>query len=92
MHGYAHHLIEVPSYGNGGCGSDVFRLCDGSAKKPVYAVVPSYHITPENEAIVSAPYGSILELQNVLVRYNPKHDAYNVLVSRNTGIKEVEDR
>ena len=70
----------------------MFRLCDGSAKKPVYAVVPSYHITPENEAIVSAPYGAILELQNVLVRHNPKHDAYNVLVGRNTGIKEVEDR
>jgi hypothetical protein len=70
----------------------MFRLCDGSAKKPVYAVVPSYHITPENGAIVSAPYGAILELQNVLVRHNPKHDAYNVLVSRNTGIKEIEDR
>jgi len=64
----------------------MFRLCDGSAKKPVYAVVPSYHITPENEAIVSAPYGAILELQNVLVRHNPKHDAYNVLVSRNTRV------
>jgi hypothetical protein len=64
----------------------MFRLCDGSAKKPVYAVVPSYHITPENEAIVTAPYGTILELDNVLVRYNPKHDAYNVLVSRNTRV------
>jgi hypothetical protein len=64
----------------------MFRLCDGSAKKPVYAVVPSYHITPENEAIVAEPYGTILELDNVLVRYNPKHDAYNVLVSRNTRV------
>jgi SAM-dependent methyltransferase len=64
----------------------MFRLCDGSAKNPVYAVVPSYHITPENREIVSAPYGSILELQSVLVRYNPNHDAYNVLVSRNTDI------
>jgi hypothetical protein len=65
----------------------MFRLCDGTAKKPVYAVVPSYHITMGNEGIVSAPYGSLLELDNVLVRYNPKHDAYNLLVSRNTGIK-----
>jgi hypothetical protein len=68
----------------------MFRLCDGSAKKPLYAVVPSYHITPKNEAIVSAPYGSILELQNVLVRYNPKHDAYNLLVSRNSQVKGVD--
>jgi SAM-dependent methyltransferase len=64
----------------------MFRLCDGSAEKPVYAVVPFYHIITENEGIVSAPYGSILELDNVLVRYNPKHDAYNVLVNRNTRV------
>jgi len=70
----------------------MFRLCDGSAKKPVYAVIPSYHITPENEVIVAAPYGTILELDNVLVRYNPKHDAYNVLVSRNTKVHAVRDK
>jgi hypothetical protein len=70
----------------------MFRLCDGSAKKPVYAVVPSYHITPENEAIIAEPYGTILELDNVLVRYNLKHDAVNMLVSRNTEIKGVDHR
>jgi hypothetical protein len=64
----------------------MFRLCDGTADTPVFAVVPSYHVTPENEVLVSAPYGAILELRSVLVRHNPKHDAYNVLVSRNTGI------
>ena len=74
----------------GNAKTHMFRLCDGSAKKPVYAVVPSYHITPDNEAIVSAPYGAILELQNVLVRHNPKHDAYNMLVSRNTRIQQPD--
>jgi len=64
----------------------MFRLCDGTADTPVFAVVPSFHITPENEAIVSAPYGTILELDSVLVHYNLKHDAYNVLVSRNTRV------
>jgi len=66
--------------------SHVFKLCDGTAKTPVYAVLPSYHITPENDLITSAPYGSILELRNVLVRYNKTHDAYNLLVSRNTKV------
>lgn len=66
--------------------SHVFKLCDGTAKIPVYAVLPSYHITPENDSIISAPYGSILELRNVLVRYNRQHDAYNLLVNRNTHI------
>jgi hypothetical protein len=27
-------------------------------------------------------------LRNVLVRYNKAHDAYNLLVSRNTGIRK----
>jgi len=66
--------------------SHVFKLCDGTAKTPVYAVLPSYHIMPENDLITSAPYGSILELRNVLVRYNKTHDAYNLLVSRNTKV------
>jgi len=64
----------------------VFKLCDGTADIPVYALVPAYHVTPENEVIVSAPYGAILEIESVLVRHNSKQDAYNVLVSRNTGI------
>jgi len=64
----------------------MFRLCDGTADTPVFAVVPTFHITPENESIVSAPYGAILELKSVLVHHNPKHNAYNVLVSRNTVI------
>ncbi len=68
----------------------MFRLCDGTADTPVFAVVPSFHITPENEAIVSAPYGAVLELKGVHIRHNPKHDAYNVLVSRNTDIELKE--
>jgi SAM-dependent methyltransferase len=70
--------------------SHVFKLCDGTAKTPVYAVLPSYHITPENDLITSASYGSILELRNVLVRYNKTHDAYNLLVSRNTKVSPAK--
>jgi len=68
----------------------MFRLCDGSATKPVFAVLPAFHITTGNEAILSAPYGSILQLENVLVRYNKAHDAYNVLVSRTTRVAPAE--
>ncbi|MGB8219679.1 MAG: small ribosomal subunit Rsm22 family protein [Methanoregula sp.] len=64
----------------------MFRLCDGSAEKPVYAVLPAFHITPENRELGSAPYGTVLEVRNVLVRYNPAHDAYNLLVSRDTQV------
>jgi len=70
----------------GNARSHVYKFCDGTAKTPVYAVLPSYHITPENDLITSAPSGSILELRNILVRYNKLHDAYNLLVSRNTKV------
>ena len=67
----------------------MIRLCDGSADIPVFAVMPSYHITPENRDIIDVPYGTVLELNNVLVRYNPKYDAYNLLVSRNTRVSKI---
>jgi len=65
----------------------IFRLCDGSAEKPVYAVLPVFHIMPSNRELGSAPYGTVLEIRNVLVRYNPAHDAYNLLVNRETVIR-----
>jgi SAM-dependent methyltransferase len=67
----------------------VFRICDGTSREPVYAVLPRYHITPANKALVSMPYGSVLELQNVLIRYNKAHDAYNLLVNRNAQVTPV---
>ncbi len=64
----------------------VFRLCDGTAAKPVYAMLPEYHRNPANNVILSAPYGAILSLNNVLVRYNRDHDSYNLLANRNTVV------
>jgi SAM-dependent methyltransferase len=66
--------------------SHVFKICDGTAKTPVYAVLPSYHITQKNDILTSASYGTVLEVRGVLVRYNKAHDAYNLLVSRNTSV------
>jgi SAM-dependent methyltransferase len=65
----------------------LFKVCDGTAKTPVYAVLPAFHMTPANEALRSVPYGTVLEMRGVLVRYNKAHDAYNLLVSRNTDIQ-----
>ncbi|HNX17697.1 MAG TPA: small ribosomal subunit Rsm22 family protein [Methanoregula sp.] len=70
----------------------MFRLCDGSAEKPVYGVLPAFHITESNRELVLAPYGEILEIRNVLVRYNPAHDAYNLLVSRNTVVVNITQK
>ncbi len=69
----------------------MFRLCDGTADKLVFAVLPAYHVTPENELLKTAPYGTILRLESVLVRYNKAHNAYNLLVSRNTRVEMPEE-
>jgi len=87
------NLLAAKMSENLGDGKNLmFRLCDGTADKLVFAVIPAYHVTPENEILKSAPYGTILELQGVLVRYNRAHDAYNLLVSRNTHIRSVSGR
>ncbi len=74
----------------GNAKSHVIKVCDGTAKAPVYAVMPEYHHTEKNEMIIKAPYGSILELKGVLVRFNKTHNAYNLLVSRNTIVDGLE--
>jgi len=74
----------------GNAKTHVYKICDGTAKTPVYAVLPSFHITPDNEGLTTAPYGSVLEMKGVLVRYNKAHDAYNLLVNRNTRVYRQE--
>lgn len=70
----------------GGAKTHVFRLCDGTAGKPVYGVLPAYHRNPANELILTIPYGAIIELHNVLVRYNKAHGAYNLFLNRNSQV------
>jgi len=69
----------------------LFKVCDGTAKVPVYAVLPAYHRTPGNEALMTAGYGSVLDMRGVLVRYNKAHNAWNLLVSRNTVVRVMGD-
>lgn len=64
----------------------VFLLCDGSGTKPVYAVLPRYHVTERNRPLLSARYGEIVRFTGVLVRHNPKHDAFNLLVTKRSGV------
>ncbi|OPY38734.1 MAG: Mitochondrial small ribosomal subunit Rsm22 [Methanoregula sp. PtaU1.Bin051] len=65
----------------------VFRLCDGTPAKPVYAVLHKYHMNRQNTPLLSSAYGDILTLTDVLVRYNKKHDAYNLLAGKNTQVQ-----
>jgi SAM-dependent methyltransferase len=70
----------------------VYKICDGTAGQPVYAILPSYHLSGKNDALLSIPYGSIAEFTSVLVRFNQKHRAYNLLVTRESRVREYTGR
>jgi len=89
------HINVVTAVMSGDLGDKkdhVFKVCDGTSIKPVYAVLPFFHESPNNEALLKAKYGQAVEIYGVLVRYNKEYDAYNLLVTRNTTIKSVKDR
>ncbi|WP_445475551.1 small ribosomal subunit Rsm22 family protein [Methanococcoides methylutens] len=68
----------------------VYKVCDGTSRKQVYAVLPSHHVVYENARLKEERYGNVLELYNVLVKYNEAKDAYNLLLSKESIVKKVE--
>lgn len=67
----------------------VFKVCDGTSIKPVYAIIPSYHVADNNRELLNAAYGEVLEMDGVVARYNKEYDAYNLLITRNTKISKA---
>jgi hypothetical protein len=72
----------------GGRGDHVFKVCDGTPQKPVFAVVPGHHAA-RARALLEGRYGEIFSLDHVLVRYNPARDAYNLFVDRSAGVGPI---
>lgn len=69
----------------------LYRICDGTSRKAIYAVLPSHNLMEENEAITKAGYGSIIKIFNVLVKYNEVNDSYNLLIGKGTTIESQYD-
>jgi SAM-dependent methyltransferase len=69
----------------GGRGDHVFKVCDGTPQKPVFAVVPD-HQKARARALLESRYGDILFMENVQVRSNPAHDAFNLFVDRSSRV------
>ena len=65
----------------------VFKVCDGTASAPCYAVLPAYHISEGNKKLFEAGYGDIVEIYGTLVRENRALSSYNLLIMRNTLVK-----
>ena len=76
----------------GNAKTHLWKLCDGTPQKPVYGVMPSYHLSSENEYIMKAGYGELVDISGVLVRYNPQHDSYNLLITRATRIMSTRKK
>ncbi|KUG19468.1 MAG: small ribosomal subunit Rsm22 family protein [Methanomicrobiaceae archaeon] len=86
------HINAVGALMSGDLGSgagSVYLLCDGTPAKPVYAVVPARLRGEIRSALRKVPYGDIVELHDVIVRYNREHDAYNLVVHKKTRIRRV---
>ncbi len=88
------HINVVGAVMSGDLGdkdNHVFKVCDGTSVKPVYAVLPLFHESPSNGPLLKARYGQVVEMYGVLARYNKEYDAYNLLVARNTIVKGVNE-
>jgi hypothetical protein len=70
--------------------SHVYKICDGTPGRPVYAILPKYHESPSNAPLTACSYGGIVEITGALVKYNPDHDAYNLLISRRTQVLPLD--
>jgi SAM-dependent methyltransferase len=69
----------------GGRGDHVFKVCDGTPQKPVFAVVPKHHAA-RARALLEGRYGEILSLEHILVRSNPSRDAFNLFVDASATV------
>jgi len=84
------HINVAASVMSGNLGNEktfVFKICDGTAREPCYAMMPVYHISENNRELLEAGYGDIVEIFDVLVRQNKEQSSINLLVTRNTIVR-----
>jgi SAM-dependent methyltransferase len=74
---------------SGDIGDHAYRVvlvCDGTSVKPVYAILPRY-LQTGRQALTEAQYGDVLAFDQVLVRHNRSHDAFNLLVTARSRVR-----
>jgi hypothetical protein len=84
------HINVAASVMSGNLGNEktfVFKICDGTAREPCYAIMPVYHMSENNKELLEAGYGDIVEIFSVLVRENKERSSNNLLVTRNTIVR-----
>ena len=87
------HINVVCSLLSGDLGNEknsLYKICDGTSRKPVYAVLPVHNVTEDNAILKTAKYGDIISINNVLVNYNSDTDSYNLLLGKGTHVDYME--
>ncbi len=67
----------------------VYKVCDGTPANPVYTVIPATLRGPNRALFSGLNYGDIVEIYQVLVRFNKDHDAHNLVILPETRIEPV---
>lgn len=75
-----HLTVSVMSAEIGDGKNYLFLVCDGTGDTPAYVALPAHHRSPEHESLLRAPYGSVVAIDSVLVRFNKNQNAYNLLM------------
>ncbi|KAB2943413.1 MAG: Mitochondrial small ribosomal subunit Rsm22 [Candidatus Methanoperedens nitroreducens] len=86
------HINVAVSVMSGNLGDEktfVSKICDGTASFPCYAVMPVYHMSENNRALIDAGYGDIIEISGTLVRENVEQSSFNLFITRNTIVNIV---
>ena len=84
-----HITVSVMSGDIGDAATYLYLVCDGSGTTPCYLALPAFHRTPEHEALLTASYGSVVAVDSVLVRWNEKQHAYNLLMGKNSWCRMI---
>lgn len=84
-----HVTVSVMSNDIGDAKNYLYLVCDGTGDMPAYVALPAYHRNVTHESLLRAPYGSVVAIDSVLVRYNKNQNAYNLLLSPESGTRLI---
>ncbi|MDR0438875.1 MAG: class I SAM-dependent methyltransferase, partial [Methanocalculaceae archaeon] len=76
-----HITVSMISSDIGDAKNYLYLVCDGTGSMPTYIALPAHHRNHKHEALLSAPYGSVVAIDSVLVRFNKNQNAYNLLMA-----------
>jgi SAM-dependent methyltransferase len=84
-----HITVSMISSDIGDTKNYLYLVCDGTGNMPTYIALPAHHRNYKHEALLSAPYGSIVAIDSVLVRFNKNQNAYNLLMAPESSTRLI---